>query len=288
MVVVVGASGLIGGAVLGDLTRNGIECEGTSSRRETCAKEGYLHVNALDAATWRNLPAKPDAVLLCAARPGLVDCRTHPFETRQLNVGGTSALAVECLRRGAFVGVLSSSFVFDGSRPDFLPGDDLCPACEYGRQKAELEGCIPRDGSAIVRLTKVLDASNPLLRAWRDKLGGGGTIEAAGDARISLLCAGDVAVRLAKMLTNPRPGLWHLSAPDDLSWFDLAGVLARRAGRHAAECVRGKLLREIDGEVEFTPLHGTLSHAWPFESDDIVSSLHAMESLADNLFSATS
>jgi dTDP-4-dehydrorhamnose reductase len=277
MVVVVGANGLIGRAVLQTLRSAGCECEGTSSRADVAAREGLLWIDALDPDTWRNLPAKIGATLICAARPGLVDCRRHPRETRALNVEAVAALATECSARGAFVVVPSTSCVFDGSRPDFGPGEPVCPPCEYGKQKAELERLLPMD-AAIVRLTKVLTAENPLLQSWLAKWSAGRPVTAAADARISLLQLGEVARLLSRLLQQPVSGLWQLSASDDISWSDLAVALAKSADDH----VRAVPLRQIDPEAEFTPAFGTLEWAWPFEGDHLSSCASSLNHLARN------
>ncbi len=282
MIVVIGASGLVGRAALQALQTADCECEGASSRAGSGSRKNFLLVDALDPSTWRNLPSKLSAVLIATARPGLVDCRSHPRETRQLNVEAVAALAAECAARGACVVLPSSSCVFDGSRPDFGPEDAVCPACEYGRQKADVERRLPSD-AAIVRLTKVMTADNPLLQTWRQSWATGLPVAAAADARMSLLKAGEVGSRLARLLQQPVPGTWQLSADDDVSWSELASVLAvAGAGQ-----VRGLTLRQIDPQTEFTPAFGTFRWAWPFEGDRLSSCTSAVEELAVNFASRT-
>ena len=278
MVVVIGAGGLIGNAVLQVLQSAGCECAGSSSRSSVAAQKGLLWIDALDPRTWKNLPTKIGAALICCARPGLVDCRRHPRETRALNVEAVAALAAECAGRGASVVVPSTSCVFDGSRPDCRSGDPVCPTCEYGRQKAELERSLPPN-AAIVRLTKVLTTENALLQSWLAKWSAGDPVAAAADARISLLQVDEVARLLARLLQRPVSGIWQLSASDDISWSDLAVELALSADAQ----VRAVPLRQIDPDAEFTPAFGTLAWAWPFADDRLSSCSLSVKHLARNL-----
>jgi dTDP-4-dehydrorhamnose reductase len=280
MFVVIGASGLIGRGVLAALRERGVECEGTSSRPEHAGAAGLRHVDVLDRSTWRNLPSRPTAALVCVARSGLADCRQHPAETRAVNVIGATAIAREFADHGAWVTGLSSSFVFDGSRADFAPTDAPVPACEYGRQKVDYEKDWPA-GHAIVRLTKVLDSRHPLVSGWWHALRAGYSIEAANDARLSLLRPVDVFELLTSLLVKPAPGIWHLSATDDLSWYDLACSLANSAGFEGNVCA--KPLEEIDPATEFVPRNGTLARAWPLPGPALSSSALVVQDLRHEL-----
>lgn len=261
MIAVVGATGLIGQAVENKLRAQGHDVVGTSRRPSS---DSRLSLELSDRDTWNNLPPGASAVLICGGVSDVRQCREHPEETRAVNVDSVVELTDFVAKRGAKPVVLSSSYVFDGSRPDFSPDDDVCPASEYGRQKAEMERSVMSSapGSCVVRLTKVFGGTNKLLLGWRNALLGGQTIAAASDARVSPLTADFVAAALAGMLREPRPGLWQLSAADDVSWFEIAGRLAARCGP-ARGAVRACRLAEIDPTVEFVPVFGSLATVWP-------------------------
>jgi len=117
-------------------------------------------------------------------------------------------------------------------------------------------------GASIVRLTKVFGGTNRLLSGWRDELLEGRTVAAASDARVSPLTADFVANALADMLLNPRAGVWHLSAIDDVTWFEIAEKLAARCGSGRG-AVKATALAELDPDIEFVPRFGSLKPAWP-------------------------
>jgi len=261
MIAVVGATGLIGQAVKNELRAEGHDVVGTSRR---ASSESCLRLDLSDRGTWSSLPPHATAVLVCGGVSDVRQCREQPEATRAINVASVAELANFVAERGAKPVVLSSSYVFDGSRPDFSPEDNVRPMNEYGRQKAEMERVVMSivPDSCIVRLTKVFGGTNKLLSSWRQSLFEGRAISAASDARVSPLTTGFVASALADMLLNPRSGVWHLSPIDDVSWFEIAKKLAAQCGCDRS-AVTARRLAEIDPTVEFVPRFGSLKTAWP-------------------------
>jgi dTDP-4-dehydrorhamnose reductase len=261
MIAIIGATGLIGSAVERKLRNKSIDVVGTSRSTSGGAQS---RLELADRDTWNVLPADASAVLVCAGVSDVRECREHPASTFAVNVVAAADFARFAAERGAVPVVLSTSYVFDGSRPDFSPDDEVCPMSEYGRQKAEMErevtAAIP--GASIVRLTKVFGGTNRLLSGWRHELLEGRAVAAASDARVSPLTADFVANALADMLLNPRAGVWHLSAIDDITWFEIAEKLAALCGSER-DAVVARDFTEIDPTAEFVPRFGSLKPAWP-------------------------
>lgn len=222
-------------------------------------------------------------MLVAGGASGSLRCREDPHGTRQINVFAVLEFAKFAEARGCFPVIVSSSYVFDGSRPDFGSSDAPCPQCEYGRQKADMEKLVTSElrSAALVRMTKVFGTSNPLVSAWRKALIAGNHINVAGDARLSPLRSDFVAHALADMLVSPVPGLWQLSAADDLSWADVARSLAERCGV-SGDAVRTCRLADLDPLTEFTPTRGSLKVVWPSTLDSQRSVL-AVERLLENI-----
>src|SRR5437016_3263455 len=134
--LVVGADGMIGGALLRRLHAAGRPALGTSRRPD--AGQGLM---SLDLAA---PPDKWDGPLVavayvCAAVTRLEACRRDPHGAARVNVDGTVRLARLLAGQGAFVVFLSTNHVFDGTRPYRPPHEATCPLNEYGRQKAMAE-----------------------------------------------------------------------------------------------------------------------------------------------------
>jgi dTDP-4-dehydrorhamnose reductase len=261
MIAIIGATGLIGSAVESELRSRGVHVVGTSRSPESDAQS---RLEFADRDTWSALPADVSAVLVCAGVSDVRECREHPASTSAVNVVAATDFARFAADRGAVPVVLSTSYVFDGSRPDFSPDDEVCPMSEYGRQKAEMEREVTASvpGASIVRLTKVFGGTNRLLSGWRHELLEGRTVAAASDARVSPLTADFVANAFADMLLNPRAGVWHLSAIDDVTWFEIAEKLAARYGSGRG-AVLARCFTEIDPTAEFVPRFGSLKPVWP-------------------------
>jgi len=261
MIAIVGSTGLIGRAVHRNLLKRSCDVVGTSRAQ---SGDVQLHLELTDPDTWATLPSTARAVLVCAGVSDVRECREHPTSTRAMNVAAVTEFAKFAADRGAAPVVLSTSYVFDGSRPDFSTADRVCPISEYGRQKAEMERALMSSApeSCLVRLTKVFGGTNKLLSCWRRELLEGRAISAASDARVSPLTADFVASALADMLLNPRAGVWHLSASDDISWFEIAERLVTRCGCDKDK-VSARGLAEIDPTIEFVPRFGSLKAEWP-------------------------
>jgi dTDP-4-dehydrorhamnose reductase len=220
--LVIGGHGLLGG----ELARRWQ----TSGRNVTATTRQSLDL-AADVERWTPPPGGGVAVI-CAAIADQEKCRREPAATRRINVEQTIKLAKRLVDQDYFVVFLSTSLVFDGARPHPTPEDPIYPATEYGRQKAAAEfGLIPlEDDCAIVRLTKVVHEKLPLLAKWRELLARGESIKPFRNyicAPISLdfAVAGIAAIAEAK-----ASGIWHLSAQNDLTYSDLARLLAGRYG----------------------------------------------------------
>ncbi|KAG7273461.1 hypothetical protein CRUP_032709, partial [Coryphaenoides rupestris] len=138
VVLVTGASGLLGRAVLADFHRAGWKAVGTAYRR---ARGPILRCDLLDEEAMRALlhQLKPDVIVHCAAerRPDVVE--RHPEAALQLNVHATGALAKEAVAAGVVFLYISTDYVFDGRRPPYGEDDAPNPLNQYGRSKLEGE-----------------------------------------------------------------------------------------------------------------------------------------------------
>ncbi len=82
---------------------------------------------------------RPEVVVHLAAerRPDIVDKDAR--RARALNVDATRNLARQCAARGAFLLLISTDYVFDGTNPPYFPDSPVNPLNEYGKMKLESE-----------------------------------------------------------------------------------------------------------------------------------------------------
>lgn len=253
-ILIVGGDGLIGRALAERLTR-----DGKTVLRTTLLPEPGAEVLDLSRDADRWTPPRPVSVaFLLAAVPSLEYCRTHPAESRAINVEGTLALAATLARQGALIVFPSSNLVFDGSTPLQRADAPLSPRTEYGHQKAEVEGRLRElPETCVVRLTKVLGRSTPLLTQWAAALQAGQTIRPFADMPMAPVPLALVVEALVRIAAARLRGVVQISATDDITYEQAARHLADRL---AAEPALVQPIRTAQSGLAFehVPPHTTL------------------------------
>jgi dTDP-4-dehydrorhamnose reductase len=135
-VVVIGADGTIGSALVCRLNEAGMDVWQTTRRRDCPGKH---HLDLSDSREDWNLPISGTFAYLLAGQTSTAWCQANRDQARAINVDGTVSLAKELIDRGIRVIFVSSSLVFDGCLPATKADHPKSPRTEYGRQKAEAE-----------------------------------------------------------------------------------------------------------------------------------------------------
>lgn len=222
--LVVGADGMVGRALLAAARRAGLHAEGTSRHPDAA---GCL---ALDLA--QPLPVLPEEVrtaVLCAGITSLAACAADPEGTATINIRATLALAERLRRQGSHVLYLSSNLVFDGRQPFLSETSPTCPRTVYGRQKVIVEEALLAAGSsAILRLTKVVTTNLPLIREWVSNLAQGHPIYPHCGRTLAPLPLDLVSAACLTLAAGQHTGPYHLSAEADTTYDAMAFQLAQR------------------------------------------------------------
>jgi dTDP-4-dehydrorhamnose reductase len=259
--LVVGGDGKIGRKLLQTLKQSGAEAVGTT-RRE--GEKDHIFLDLDDRSSWKNLPGSRVA-FLCAGVSSIEVCENDPVGTSRLNVKQMGDLAACLADQGSRLVLISSNRVFDGQTGNMSERAPTCPQTEYGRQKMEIESrMLSLPDSVILRVSKVLFPDDTLITNWLDTLGSGEAIQAASDMYISPVSA-DLAVNtLLSLSASTKEGIYQLSAPEDISYFDVARLLAGSTGSNQEQVnqiTRQQLVDagRFDLEPEkFAPRHTTL------------------------------
>lgn len=232
-VLIVGGDSEIGAALESLLSAQGVAAVATTRRRERAMNRLLLDL-AQPPGAWPALPAV-DAAVLCAAVSRVADCRRDPEGARRVNVDGVLALARR-LPRACFILFLSTNHVLDGSMPQQSPDSPRNPTSAYGEQKAAAEaGLLALDRAvAILRLAKVLTPRDPLLFEWAARLRSQRAIEPFADIVNAPTPLPLVASLIARIVASRAPGMWQFSGDRDLTYAEIAGVLAQTLAADAA------------------------------------------------------
>ena len=156
-VALIGASGLLGRAIAGELA------SATGARQWRIVRTAHSRADAQNAqldlldrdavsAFFREFA--PDAIVVAAAerRPDI--CENDPARARALNVDALSVIASEARALSAWVLSISTDYVFDGTAPPYFPDDAPAPLNAYGQSKLDGERALLASdpASCVLRL----------------------------------------------------------------------------------------------------------------------------------------
>jgi dTDP-4-dehydrorhamnose reductase len=148
--------------------------------------------------------------------------------------------------------------VFDGSVPCVPATAARCPRTAYGRMKAEAEeGLLALGGTTIVRLTKVVGRTLPVIERWRETLGRGDPIDPLADLVMAPVTLDFAAAVIAAAARDPLGPILQVSAKADVSYADVARRLAARWG-FSPDAVRPTTVSASEVRLEHVPPHTTL------------------------------
>jgi dTDP-4-dehydrorhamnose reductase len=151
------------------------------------------------------------------------------------NAVGPAVLAAACARHGVQLATFSSDLVFDGRRDrPYVETDAVAPINIYGKSKAEAEravlDCNP--AALVVRTSSFFgpwDEFNFVARALV-ALESGAPFAAPSDITVSPTYVPDLAHACLDLVIDRECGVWHLTNGEAVTWAQLAGKAADRAG----------------------------------------------------------
>jgi dTDP-4-dehydrorhamnose reductase len=223
--LIVGVDSVIGSSLAAHLRSGGVSVVATS--RRATRLPGTMELDLLSGLDSWTAPTV-DCVFLCAAATSIHACEQDPGATRLVNVEGPVRLAQRLIERGARVVFLSSNLVFDGSRPFRRVDEPTCPTTVYGHHKAQAEEQLLAMGArvSVLRLTKVLGTSHPLLGEWARALAAGQAIHPFRDVLLAPVALRQSVEALSAIARHDADGVFHLSGDRDVTYAHLAGMLA--------------------------------------------------------------
>ena len=222
-VLIIGASGQVGGALASLCVRRRIEVYGTSRRGQ-----GFLYLDLADPASVAGAfkAAAPDLVFLCSAITNADDCEREPELARRVNAEGPGLVAEECRKAEARLVYFSTEYVFDGAAGPY--GEDAAPVPVnvYGRTKLEGEKAVLALNGALALRTALVFSHNPASKNFIMQVvsnsRSGAKMRVPSDQFSTPTYAPELAAAALDLAGTDAAGLYNAAGPDWLSRYEFA------------------------------------------------------------------
>jgi dTDP-4-dehydrorhamnose reductase len=250
-VLVTGASGLLGGAlvatappavaVVAQIRR--LRLPPPLAARAVEEPLDLRDAGALRTALDRH---RPGAVIHTAARTVPFDCEAHPADAHADNVTATGHLVTECTARGLRLLHCSTDLVFDGTAAPYAEDAERRPISEYGRSKAAAEDLVAACPRALVARLPLLYGTSPAGNRSVDEslaaaIGRGESPMLFDDEFRTPLHVRQAGALLWELLAGETTGTIHVAGRDRVSRWELGCALADRLGLPRARLRRGSI-----------------------------------------------
>ena len=229
-VLVLGAAGLVGRHVRAALAGHDV----VATTRD--GTESTTRLDVRDASELRRVVsgARPDVIINCAAAAHAERCEREPEATRAVNVGPVRVLCEIANEVRATLVVLSSEYVFDGTRGRYAEEDPPSPLNEYGRQKVAIEAFARRARRHLVIRTSGIYGREPARKnfVWQlaDALRSKEEFRVPSDQLITPTYAPSLAAGIVELLSGGANGTFHVVGPRIVARHDFAILIANKFG----------------------------------------------------------
>jgi dTDP-4-dehydrorhamnose reductase len=230
-ILITGAGGMLG--------RDVRKAAAVAGHEPIAFARAELDITDADAIARAVAQARPDAVINCAAWTKVDAAEEHEPQATAVNGAGAGNIAAAAARAGAWTVHVSSDYVFDGAkREPYLESDRTRPLSAYGRSKLAGEDAVADaapDAHTIVRSSWLFGAGGPCfpktmlrLADERDEL------NVVDDQIGCPTFTGHLGAALVQLTGAPPPGVLHVAAAEQCSWYEFA-VATVAAGERDCE-----------------------------------------------------
>jgi dTDP-4-dehydrorhamnose reductase len=292
MLVVTGASGLLGACALKAATELGWEAVGLCHRhviRDPALKIAQVDLTDASASRRLLLDLRPDTILHCAAATNVDWCEENAEETRAINVQASAVLAEIASALNAHLVYISTDSVFDGEKGDYGETDKPAPVNVYANSKLAGEWATwERNPAAMVARVSIYGwnaQDKQSLAEWvLRRLEEGIQVPGFTDIFFTPILVNDLVPILFAMLQQGASGLYHVTGAERISKFEFARKVAATFGfdpEQVTPCrvndVRLEARRPLDTSLNTGKIQGTLGRCMP----DVDSGLRRFRELRD-------
>jgi dTDP-4-dehydrorhamnose reductase len=198
-----------------------------------------LDISDRHAVTTAIAAVSPDAVINCAAYTNVDRAESDPDGAAAVNTAGAGFVAEATAKVGAWVLHVSTDYVFDGTKTaPYVESDPTGPRSVYGSTKLLGERSVALgapDRHTIVRSSWLFGNAGPCFPATMLKLAGEyESLNVVDDQVGCPTFTRHLAEALVALVAGTRiPGVVHVAAAGECSWFDFAVEILRASGASA-------------------------------------------------------
>jgi dTDP-4-dehydrorhamnose reductase len=233
-ILVTGSNGLLGTRLMAVLEAH-YEVFGISAHAHADRNEFAVDLTKKENTVESITRIMPQVVVHTAAMTNVDRCETERDLARQTNVEATANVVEGCINTGAKLIFISTDYVFDGARGNYLENDQTNPVNFYGVTKLEAERIVAGglSGSLVMR-TSVLFGWHPRrlnFVTWvMEGLGKHGNLRVVKDHFNSPTFIDNLAHAVSNAIERDSEGILHVAGSERISRFDFALRIAKRFG----------------------------------------------------------
>lgn len=238
-ILITGANGLLGQKIVKQLIKKNVTFLATSNginRNTDCPEEHYQTMNICDAEQVNEVVSSfmPTHIIHTAAMTNVDACELNPYECQLVNVEGTKNVFQAAVSVSAHFQLLSTDFVFDGTKGNYSEDDEVGPLSIYAQSKVDAEKLLS-DGNypnySIVRTIIVYGTGSNLSRSnlflWaKEVLPKGEIMNVVNDQFRAPTWADDLAWGCIRICELNETGIYHLSGPETYSIYEIVEKIA--------------------------------------------------------------
>lgn len=241
-VLIVGASGLVGGACYKLFEEDG-RFEATGTYRTYRGSIPGLHF--FDPATedpFKDLDTNWDFIIHTGALTNVDLCEKEVELSYHSTVLSTKKILDFANNIGSKIVYISTDYVFDGSRGPYTEDDPVHPLNMYGKHKLEAEQIVlSGKGSLVVRVTGVYGDEERGKNFIGRLIGMAISKEehqllVPQDQFATPINAMDIARAIMQLIKNGKAGIYHLASTDIFSRYQLSKKVLQYFPQHAIDC----------------------------------------------------
>lgn len=228
-ILIIGASGLVGGNCLRYLSSQNHQCIGTYFSYPAKDTVYYDTLNIDNPGNFDLNEFSPEVIIHCGALTHVDYCEQHPDESERLTVQSTHNVIEIARKFSSKLIFISTDYIFDGENGPYDEEAIANPISIYGQHKWDAEELIKKSNlpHLILRITNVYGdeerGKNFVARIIEQAIKGQHlTLKLPVDQYATPINAHDIAKAINLLLKDDQQGIYNIASTDYMNRVQLA------------------------------------------------------------------